>query len=196
MPLPLFRQQFLYICIAVILCSSFYSTAKAYTQAPEALILTSFTLSTQNNNLVIDTSIDIDSRVGLRNMLRDGAQILLSCQSTLERSRTLLPAETLAEVTTEVFLRHDPLTRTFIASSNQNGKSIQSKDFTTVFNATLGKLSIPLYPSELLIPNEDYRVTIDVELRHAEVPPWLSHTLFFWSWEIVPPLSFSQDFLF
>ena len=49
---------------------------------------------------------------------------------------------------------------------------------------------------EPLVAGENYRVHFDLTLQHAEVPPWLSQALFFWSWDVVPPVSVTQDFLF
>lgn len=66
------------------------------------------------------------------------------------------------------------------------------RDFNALMDNTLGRLRMPLCATSLLEPDEQYFATIRVELRHTKVPPWLSQTLFFWSWDVVPSIEFSQ----
>ena len=47
-----------------------------------------------------------------------------------------------------------------------------------------------------LASGETYKVRLDVTLQHAEVPPWLEKALFFWSWDIAPAASFTQEFTY
>ncbi len=66
------------------------------------------------------------------------------------------------------------------------------RDFTVLMDTTLGRLRMPLCSLDLLEAEENYFATVRVELRHSKVPPWLSQTLFFWSWDVVPSIEFSQ----
>lgn len=197
---------------------------------PDHLSLQSFTVLTEQDQLVLLAPIDIEPREDMRSILRDGAQVVLTCTAILERERTLLPRSTVATSTAAMILSYDPLSRQYVlsialpeelerikkaqenAEAQADGDSkqhdvqeealqvqdIQAKplyghrDFNALMDNTLGRLRMPLCASSLLEDDEDYYATIQVELRHSKVPPWLSQALFFWSWDVVPSIEFSQ----
>lgn len=182
------------VCILSVSILSGAATASA--TPPQRLLLQSFSVATENGEVILRAAVDIDSRSGLRNMLRDGAQMLLTCQASLDRTRTLMPAETIATIIAEVNLRHDPLTREFVLTTSPDIPPRRDRDFDRLMDSTLARLRMALCPASLLVPGEEYTVTLKLALRHTEVPPWLAQTLFFWSWDVVPPSSFSQPFVF
>ena len=65
---------------------------------------------------------------------------------------------------------------------------------TNALNAVLGDAVIPLSPTIPLTPGENYQVALTLSLRHAHVPPWLEKALFFWSWDVLAPATFTLDF--
>ena len=131
----------------------------------------------------------------VRAQLRDGAVMTLTCKLALERVRTLLSNEVLSEELRSYQLRHDLLSREFILSS-PGQPIVRQKQFDALLASAFQHLDFLLPLQAPLVSGETYRVQLKITLEHAEVPPWLEKALFFWSWEVTPPLSFSQDFIF
>ena len=146
-------------------------------------------------------TVDVSMGIGLENdgvvraQLRDGAVMTLTCKLALERVRTLLSNEVLSEESRSYQLRHDLLSREFILSS-PGQPIVRQKQFDTLLASAFQHLDFLLPLQAPLVSGENYRVQLKITLEHAEVPPWLEKALFFWSWEVTPPLSFSQDFIF
>ena len=119
----------------------------------------------------------------------------LTCKLALERVRTLLSNEVISEESRSYQLRHDLLSREFILSSPGH-PIVRQKQFDTLLASAFQHLDFLLPLQAPLVSGETYRVQLKITLEHAEVPSWLEKALFFWSWEVTPPLSFSQDFIF
>ena len=174
---------------------SLEGTVMTGTGAAPKLELDTFTVETIPEGVQVDTGFKIDHANVIRAQLRDGAVMNLQCKLKLERVRTLLSNPVISETTRSYQLRHDLLTREFILSSPER-PLVRQKQFDALLASTWGHLQFLLPLHEPLSSGETYRVQFDVTLEHAEVPPWLEKALFFWSWEVAPPLSFSQDFVF
>ena len=163
-------------------------------QAPK-LELSSFTVEMLNDGIHVSTGIGLENGGVVRSQLRDGAVMALTCKLALERVRTLLSNEILSEESRSYQLRHDLLSREFILSS-PGLPIVRQKQFDALLASSFQHLDFLLPLQAPLVSGETYRVQLKVTLEHAEVPPWLEKALFFWSWEVTPPLSFSQDFVF
>ena len=163
-------------------------------QQQGSLDILSFTLETQDSRAEIHSGLKLDNTAGIKAQLRDGATMVLTCTVRLERVRTLLTNVPVSETIHEYYLRHDPLTREFILSG-PDVPTIRQKSFDTLVR-TLEDLRFVLPLKEPLVTGDTYQVHFDLTLQHAEVPPWLSQALFFWSWDVVSPVSVTQEFVF
>lgn len=235
----LFYNKFLasikamHLVASLCLWALFLAPITSMAAGPDHLSLQSFTVIREQGQLTLHAPVDIEPREAMRHMLRDGAQVLLTCTVKLERQRSLLPSSTVATSTAAMTLSYDPLSRQYILAAalpenfededfehedferedlkesttpEQNTlieeipaikpetqrPSFGHRDFNTLMDSTLGRLRIPLCSTDVIDPDEAYFTTIRVTLRHTKVPPWLSQTLFFWSWDVVPSIEFSQ----
>ena len=168
------------------------------TPAPAAtgsctLVPLSFAVQSVNKGLAVETGFRVDNLGVARNLLRDGAQLVLDCTLSLERLRTVLRNVPLSEVSLRLHLRHDALTRDFLLYVE--GQPLRrSRNLNQLLDPFAKDLQI-LLPLELpLESGEDYRLTLRLTLQYAEVPPWLERALFFWSWDVAPPVSLSKEF--
>lgn len=159
------------------------------------LVLRSFTVETLNDGVHVSTGIGMEQEAVVRSQLRDGAVMTLQCKLTLVRVRTILSNQVLAEDTRNYQLRYDLLTREFILSS-PGLPIVRQKHFDALLASAWQHLEFVLPVKTPLQSGETYRVELTMTLEHAEVPPWLEKALFFWSWEVTPPLSFTQEFVF
>lgn len=158
------------------------------------LQLTAFSVEKQDNDLVVRSGIQVQNLEQVRNQLRDGAQMVLKGTVTLHRLRTILTNQLVGQGEIVLQLRHDPLRRDFLVF---RGKDLfKSRNLAQVLSAGWDAAPITLNLLEPLIPGDTYRVTMNLTMQHAQVPPWLEQALFFWSWDVVPALELTQDFQF
>lgn len=160
------------------------------------LALRSFTVETKpDQHILVECGICVSDSHTIKVLLRDGAIINLTCRLIIERLRKVLVNETLADRSEVHQLRYDPLTRDFIML-RPNAPARRDKKLDTLLAATWECLAFNIPLENPLLSGETYRVRLDVTLQHAEVPPWLEKALFFWSWDVAPATSFTQEFTY
>lgn len=163
---------------------------------PNTLTLLSFTVEAKpDQHVVVECGLGVSDARSVKALLRDGAIINLTCKLVIERLRTLLANETLVDATEVHQLRHDPLTREFIMLP-PNAPARRDKKLDALLAATWECMTFNVPLQAPLASGETYRVRLDVTLQHAEVPPWLEKALFFWSWDVAPAASFTQEFTY
>ncbi len=171
---------------------------------PGRFVLSAFSLEYRDGMLLVSLGIGVADMEALRVMLKDGAQMELAGEIRVVRPRILLPNTTIAERRFSFFLRHDTLTRDFElrlppppeAPKDGGGPVFRNKQLDLLLDSTLERLLGPVAPVSSFEIGLDYRVDLSLSLRHTDVPPWLSRTLIFWSWDVVPPASYSKDFAY
>jgi len=141
--------------------------------------------------LTLKLAITVDNEEGLLELLKDGAVLELAISAVVERERTLWTNAEAAKVEFPAILRHDPLSRDFVAlvPTPQGEKEIRDRNLSRLLQASWRRISLPVVPlAELLRdePAESYLVLLTIALRHTEVPPWLEKSSVFWSPEVVP----------
>lgn len=179
--------------LAVLLLSA---AGSAQAAPPRQFVLDTFAIETRDDTLVLRLGVGVDAPDGLRDLLKDGAEMELRGTVTLTRRRGVLPDVTLAEKVFACTLRHDTLTSEFELRLLGREVPWRDKNLARLLEATWKRLVLPLAPIAALEKGEPHRVSLTLSLRHTDVPPWLSRTLFFWSWEVVPDATFTQDFTY
>lgn len=160
------------------------------------LALRSFTVETKpDHHVLVECGICVSDSQTIKALLRDGAIINLTCRLVIERLRTLLANETIAEGSEVHQLRYDPLTREFIML-RPGAPARRDKKLDVLLAATWECMAFNMPLENPLVSGETYKVRLDLALQHAEVPPWLEKALFFWSWDVAPATSFTQEFTY
>lgn len=186
------RQNAFAICL-IFFFVLFFSHVSC---AENTITLRSFTVEAQEKNVVlVDSGIILSNLPEIKSLLRDGAVINLNCKLTCKRVRSFLTNKTLAELNETYQIRHDTLTREFVLIQ-PNGHIERNPRMETLLKTWWEKLCFTIPLSAPLVSGETYRVQLDVNLQHAKIPPWLEKALFFWSWEIAPSASFTQEFTY
>lgn len=175
-----------FLTLCVLPCSALAEEAR--------LEFTQFSLEKKEHTLTLLSQIRLNNDNMVRNQLRDGAQMVLKGVVTLHRLRTLLSNELLGQAEVVVHLRHDPLRKEFMAFRAQ--QVYQNRNLAQALYTAWDSAPVALVLAQPLAADESYRVTMHLTLQHAEVPPWLEKALFFWSWDVVPPVDVTQDFQF
>lgn len=186
LPLPL-ALGLLLVLLAGGLCFAVRPSVAA--DSPR-LELDDVSMELDNQLLRLRSSLSLENSTPVRKQLQDGAQMGLTCTLSLERVNTFHNSE-VASTTSLFMLRHDPLTREFVMSSGDD-------KFQLRYLAPLIEQGWRETPLELPLPASlepgEYRLTLHLTLEYTDVPPWLARTLFFWSWEVASPLTYTQTF--
>ena len=183
------------LCAVLGVLASFTEPVRAQEAGhPGSLAMQSFFIQTVPHAVRVDSGFTLDNSAPIRAQLRDGAQMILVCKLRLERLRSVLSNVTVSETRKTFHLRHDPLLRDFMLFTDATPPLRDKKLDVLLDSLKTIRFSLPL--QEPLEPGETYRITINVTLQHAKVPPWLEQALFFWSWDVVPPLTYTQEFTF
>lgn len=130
----------------------------------------------------------------LQATLRDGASFHLDTDVQVDLLRSLLPNVSVSTSHATCVIRFDPMTREYLLL-RPNALPARHKRLDTLFQEAVGD-SVHVFP----LPPENkegdqYRASLTLSLRYADVPPWLRKTLFFWSWNIIEPITFTLDFI-
>ena len=173
---------------------------------PGRFVLSDFSLEYRDGMLLVSLGIGVEDTEALRIMLKDGAQMELSGEIRIVRPRILLPNTFITEREFVFFLRHDTLTRDFELRlppppppqrpTGGSSPVFRNKQLALLLASTVERLLIPVAPVASFENGVNYRVELSLSLRHTDVPPWLSRTLLFWSWDVVPSASYSKDFIY
>lgn len=164
-----------------------------YAEGDAVFLLNSLSVATRSGATRLEAAVTVSDTAPIRANLRDGAALNLSLDVIVELPRLMLPAQTLAESHILYQLRFDPLTREYVLL-REAAPALRHNSLDALLNGVLGDTVIPFVPSTPLLPDDTYRAALTLSLRHAHVPPWLKRTLFFWSWDVLAPATFTLDF--
>lgn len=160
--------------------------------AEQNFLLKSFALGGTDKYLEVNLRLAVSEEHNLAYMLRDGAKMEMSCRVSLLRKRTFWSSELLAENAVYNRLTYDLLLREFVLSA-ENQPPTRNESFRRLMAETWENLCIPLDNPAGLTQDEDYVVKVTVDLKHTEMPPWLTRSILFWSDEIIAPTTFELD---
>ncbi|MFV0423881.1 DUF4390 domain-containing protein [Oleidesulfovibrio sp.] len=188
------------LLMVVWLCAIFPATSVAQTAASAEqqlqLRLDNFLLDTLDDKLELRFGVSISDLEALKQILRDGAVVNLTSSASLSPKSTIIPRGALVEIEGLSSLQMDPLTREFILSEPDRDIPNRNKSLKQLLDSTWLNMSLPLCNLSKLSHDSEYVVDLAIKLEHADVPPWLTKTLFFWSWDVTPPINYSMTFTF
>lgn len=160
----------------------------------QSAIQNSLPNSMQGSESRLEASVSVAGLPALQASLREGASFHLDADVQVDLLRSLLPNRAVSTSHDTCLIRFDPLTREYILM-RQNALPARHKRLDTLFEEALGDSvhTFPLPPDHA--HGDQYRASLTLSLRYADVPPWLRKTLFFWSWNIIDPMTFTLDFV-
>lgn len=159
-----------------------------------AFVLNSLSVVFQQGTTRLEAAIAVNDPAPLQANLRDGAALNLHMDVLVERPRMVLPDKTVSQQRLLFQIRFDPLTREYLLLRSAQSP-LRQRRLAALLEEVLGDATIPLAPPAMLMPGERYRARLTLAIRHADVPPWLEKALFFWSWDVIAPTTFSLDFV-
>ena len=143
--------------------------------------------------LTLKLAVTVDTEEWLLALLKDGAVLELAVTTGVERERSLWSNVEAARAEFSSIVRHDPLSRDFVARvpTPEGEKEIRDRSLSRLLQSSWRRLTLPVAALDDLLkeePAESYLMLVSVALRHTEVPPWLEKSSVFWSAEVVPQI--------
>jgi len=171
----------------------------AYALPPREIIMDPPVAVVENGVVTLRLALTVDSEEGLLALLKDGAVLELAISTVVARERTWWRNAKAATVIFPSILRHDPLSRDFVAlvPTPDGEREVRDRNLIRLLQASWGRLALPVIPLEVLLreePAASYLVLLTITLRHIEVPPWLERASLFWSPEVLPQVK--RNFVF
>jgi len=159
-----------------------------------SLELAGFSLEAHGKRLLIHAPLRLDKPAEVIEKLREGAELRLSTSVEVTRHRSWMFNATLGEKEDAFLIRYDPLIREYILTRGEDRR--QFKSLEKLFLAAWDATPLEVLMDEELAGKTTYDIILTFNLRHTAIPPWLKRILFLTSWEVVPPLSFTQTVSF
>ena len=158
------------------------------------LELAGFALEGHGSRLIVHAPLRLNDNADVVEQLRGGAELRLTADIEI-RENTLWPFNTqLATTNAAFYVRYDPLIRAFFLTSGENRRQFSTLD--RLLHDAWDSTPLRIQLDQPLIRGEQYTINIRFTLQHTDVPSWLKKLLFFKSWKIAPPLSFTQSISF
>ena len=157
---------------------------------PKYFVITAPRIETSSGTIAVKLGINCDNPLGLFEMLKDGASVELLVNARIERVRSLWSNVAIVERNLVSPLQHNPLTREFALQMPGEAYPLLDKNLDRLLQATWNKLEISFGPLALLDSekkNTEYKIILELSLRHAKVPPWLEKNFLFWSRNVLDP---------
>jgi hypothetical protein len=195
--LPYLRNAFAAggnLCAALCLLLALVRPPDALALPPQEIIMDPPVAVVEHGMLTWKLAITVDNEDGLLELLKDGAVLELAISVVVERERTLWTNAEAAKVEFPAILRHDPLSRDFVAfvPTFDGEKEVRDRNLSRLLQASWRRISLPVVSLADMVreePAKSYLVLLTIALRHTEVPPWLEKSSVFWSPEVVPQVN-------
>lgn len=155
------------------------------------------------DNLVVDSQAEkIHLRFGLRLeqpepvavVLHEGVDLWLEGTARLISKRLFLPNRILHEQTFEHVLEWNPLTQEYELTLPQKEHLVKAKELKDLIDEHWREISLEMGEWSLLVPGQTYHMELEVTLDRRDIPVWMRHVLFFWSWEVMTPIRYELEF--
>lgn len=176
----------------LLLCTFCSATA---VWAEDSLRLKNFLFDTEKENITLYYGIEIEPFDALKTLLREGNSLVLISNVAITPESSFFPTSDIIDLQKRALLTQDSLTREYVLSENNGSAPNRSKSLRKIL-AQWDNMRMPLCHSEELTKGNEYTLTLSIQLQFADISPWLSKTLFFWSWDVLPPVTLSLPFTF
>lgn len=164
--------------------------------AGQQIVLRDFVLDNSEGQITIRYGISFTELDALRLMLKEGAQITLSCEASLSRPGTFWFGETMTQQELTSTLSYDALTREYVITLSNKPTLYKAGSLVKLLEETWENLTLGVGQLTNLERGQDYTVDLYIRAKSDSVPPWLEKTLFFWSWDVAPSMHYSMHFTF
>jgi hypothetical protein len=160
----------------------------------QTLELTDMVVNNIHGEIWLRFGIRVDNPEGIEKVLRDGGDVVLQATAKVFRKRALWKDKVVAEEIFVTQLDINALTEEYLAEFG--GSQSKDKRLDKLLKHAWSSIDLSLGSWSGLRPGSQYKIVLTLELKRVDIPVWVRHSLFFWSWDVAPKnvyeLSFSS----
>lgn len=162
----------------------------------QGLVLANLVVDNQAGAILVRFGVEVEGTSELADLLRDGESLGLRCSATLLHKRSMWLDKTVSSAGLDLSLRHDPLSKQFVAEALDGGTPLTHTDLTALLGKAWSEISLNLGSWKDLNRGKEYSLLLEINLNRLDVPVWLKRSLFFWNWSAAPTTRYQLDFTY
>lgn len=178
------------LVLALVLC------LLAVPALAEELELNGLVLDNEAGNIFVRFGVRVTGYAALAEELDAGSSVALTCEASVHRHRSLWTDKRLAEARFTSLLSKDMLADEYVLTLPGQDAPLRGKHLPTLLREAWGSLAMDLGPWKGLPQGNDYRLGLTISMDRTDVPVWLRYVVFFWSFDVYPPVSYQLEFTY
>lgn len=186
--MPQFRVALIFTLVSIFLCY-FSGLAQA-----SAVGVTNLGVNNAQGMVAVDFSLVVQDEFAVLEALHDGGEFEVTCTAKLYNRRMGIWNEFLAEDSYICTLSSNPIAREFRVQDQRGTRIFEFSDLADALNGFWSGLSLTMGNWEIIERNKVYKVVLTFKVSRTNVPGWVSKSLFFVEWDLVPELSYEFEF--
>lgn len=160
----------------------------------EELHLANLVLNNFEGKIRVRFGVDPSSPEHVRRALDAGERLALKCRATLAVKRNYLWNQKIssANLQSELSRLHGG---EYVVNLPGQG-SMAGRDVSVLLRKAWNEILLDLGPWDRLERGQTYVVSLTLSLVRLDIPAWVRHGLFFWSFDAARPISYRLDFTY
>jgi len=169
-------------------------SAWAGTAHAQRITLTNLVVDNQEGRVKVRFGLDIKAEAAVSEALTRGEVLALECKASLARKRDYVWNKdvTRGELLSELVLHEGGPYQIVLPARRQ--EHYRGRDLALLMKEAWGTLSMDLGEWSHLERGFVYSLSLEIRLVRREVPEWVKNTVFFWNFDVVPPVKYQLDF--
>ncbi|WP_243439113.1 DUF4390 domain-containing protein [Fundidesulfovibrio soli] len=160
----------------------------------QRITLTNLVVDNQEGRVKVRFGLGIKAEEAVHEALTRGEVLALECKAVLGRKRDYVWNKDVAraEMSSELVLHEGGPYQIVLPSKRQ--EHYRGRDVALLMKEAWGTLSMDLGEWSQMERGFTYSLSLEIRLVRREVPEWVKNTVFFWNFDLVPPVKYQLDF--
>lgn len=160
----------------------------------QLLSLDNLVLDNQSGRIHLRFGLSLAEMDQVQTVLQEGVDLWMFGTARLIAKRMILPNQVLNEVQIEHVLEWNPLAQVFELTLPQKEHLMKNKGLQQLIDTHWREITMDMGEWSMLAPDQTYHLELEISLDRRDIPVWMRRVLFFWSWEVIPPIRYELEF--
>lgn len=145
-------------------------------------------------NVSVGFSIEVSDIDPLLRALQEGGEYEVICTGKLYHRRAGIWNELLTEASYVCSISARPIARECLVRDGRGPYTFDFADLRTRLNRFWSALTLSMGSWTMVERNRLYKVVLTFRIKRTNVPSWVSRSLFFVNWDLLPEAVYELDF--
>jgi len=182
------------IIFAIITILPFLLANPLSARSEDDFVLTGLGVDNQNGTVRAGFHILVNNIDPLQDALESGSVFELTCAGELYSKRPAMWDKLIATGRYVCTISANPLAKECILDDGVRRHTVSFDSLRKDLIKQWTGLSLPLGSWNMIERNSVYRVVLKMKIVRKNVPQWVSNTLFFVDWELLPETAYELEF--